>query len=63
MRAKKSNLGVYLSLQENSVSRPTNITDLLKKNKAEQKKEKIAKIYTIVGLVSLVLAFGIFFLS
>ena len=62
MRAEKSDLSIYTSLAQNSVSRSTNITDLLRKNKAEQKKEKIIKIYTIAGFSGLALVFGIFIL-
>ena len=62
MRAEKSDLSIYTSLAQNSDPRPTNITDLLRKNKAEQKKENIIKIYTIVAVSGLALVFGIFIL-
>ncbi len=60
MRPEKSDFSVYTSLAQNSDPRTTNITDLLRRNKAEQKKEKIIKIYTIVGFSGLALVFGIF---
>ena len=58
---KKSNYGVYSSfLKSDSVSEPTNINNILKRNKIEEQKEKLQKIITILGSSGLVLLFVIF---
>ena len=56
MRVHKSNFTVYTSLQKaGTFSKPANIVDLIKKNRVEEKKDKIFKIYTMVGFVALIL--------
>jgi len=61
MGYKKSNYGVYSSfLKSDSVSEPTNINNILKRNKIEEQKEKLQKIITILGSSGLVLLFVIF---
>tara|TARA_Y100000590_G_scaffold94423_1_gene107000 strand:+ start:245 stop:439 length:195 start_codon:yes stop_codon:yes gene_type:complete len=56
MRVEKSNFRVYSSLPKiGTLSRPVNIVDIVKKNKVEEKKEKIVKIYTLLGFVGLFL--------
>ena len=35
-------------------------SDLIKKNKEEEKREKIQKIYTVLGITGLIIIFGIF---
>ncbi len=56
MRVEKSNFRVYSSLPKiGTLSRPANIVDIVKKNKVEEKKEKIVKIYTLLGFVGLFL--------
>ena len=56
MRAEKSNFRVYSSLSKiSSGARPTNIVDLVKKNKIEKKKEKIQQVYTLLGFIGLFL--------
>ena len=63
MRAEKSNFGAYSTLTKNgTVSRPINITDLIKKNKIEEKKEKLLKIYTSLGFVGLLLLLLVIFI-
>ena len=60
MRAEKSNSSVYSFLPKiNTASKPVNIVDLTKKYKAEEKKEKIQKIYILSGLVGSLLLLGI----
>ena len=61
MGYKKSNYGVYSSLLKvDNVSRPTNISNILKRNKIEEQKEKLLKIITILGSSGLALLFVIF---
>ena len=60
MRAEKSNFAAYSSLSKiGSAPRPTNIIDLIKKNKEEEKKEKILRIYITLGSFVLILFVGI----
>jgi len=59
MRAGKSNLGAYSSMSgSDSLSKATNILDLIQRNKREEKREKIYKVYGVIGFVGLM-----FFLS
>ena len=59
MRAGKSNFTVYLPLSRtDSISKPANIVDLIKKNKEEAKREKIRNLYSIFGLAGLILLLG-----
>ena len=61
MGYKKSNYGVYSSfLKDDSISEPTNIINILKRNKIEEQKEKLLKIITILGSSGLVLLFVVF---
>ena len=61
MRAGKSNFIAYSSLPKiGSNPRSTNILDLIKKNKEEEKKEKKVKIYTLLGFVGIILLLGLF---
>jgi len=61
MGYKKSNYGVYSSfLKVDNVSKPTNIFNILKRNKIEEQKEKLLKIITILGSSGLALLFVIF---
>ena len=61
MGYKKSNYGVYSSfLKVDNVSKQTNISNILKRNKIEEQKEKLLKIITILGSSGLVLLFVIF---
>ena len=61
MGYKKSNYGVYSSMVKiDNVSKPINITNLIKRNKIEQQKDKLLKILTLLGSSGLVLLFFIF---
>jgi|TARA_B100000959_G_scaffold84538_1_gene89980 hypothetical protein len=61
MRAEKSDFRTYTSSSIiGTISRPTNVVDLIKKNKMEKTKEKMLKIYTLFGFVGLFLLFVIF---
>ena len=61
MGFKKSNYSVYSSMVKiDNVSKPINITNLIKKNKIEQQKDKLLKILTLLGSSGLVLLFVIF---
>ena len=61
MGYKKPNYGVYSSYSKvDDVLRPTNISNILKRNKIEEQKEKLLKIITILGSSGLVLLFVIF---
>ena len=61
MGYKKSNYDIYSSfLKVDDVSKPTNISNILKRNKIEEQKEKLLKIITILGSSGLVLLFVIF---
>ena len=63
MGYKKSNYSVYSSMVKiDNVSKPINITNLIKKNKIEQQKDKLLKILTLLGSSGLVLLFVIFIL-
>ena len=56
MRAEKSNFTAYSSLSRiRSVSGTTNILDLIKRNKLEEKKEKMHKFYILLSFVGLFL--------
>ena len=60
MRVGKSNFTSYTTLLKASgVSRPTNIVDLMKRNKEEEKKEKILRIYITLGSFALILFVGL----
>ena len=61
MGYKKSNYSVYSSMVKiDNVSKPINITNLIKRNKIEQQKDKLLKILTLLGFSGLVLLFVIF---
>mgnify|MGYP006989105873 FL=1 len=61
MGFKKSNYSVYSSMVKiDNVSKPINITNLIKRNKIEQQKDKLLKIHTLLGSSGLVLLFVIF---
>ena len=61
MSYNKSNYGIYSSyLKVDNVMGPTNISNILKRNKIEKQKEKLLKIITILGSSGLVLLFVIF---
>ena len=61
MGYKKSNYSVYSSMVKiDNVSKPINITNLIKRNKIEQQKDKLLKILTPLGSSGLVLLFVIF---
>ena len=61
MGYRKSNYGIYSSfLKVDNISEPTNISNILKRNKIEEQKEKLLKIITILGSSGLVLLFVIF---
>ena len=58
---KKSSYSVYSSMVKiDNVSKPINITNLIKRNKIEQQKDKLLKILTLLGSSGLVLLFVIF---
>ena len=61
MGYKESNYSVYSSIVKiDNVSKPINITNLIKKNKIEQQKDKLLKTLTLLGSSGLVLLFVIF---
>ncbi len=58
MRDEKSNFRVYSTLAKAShVAKPANITDLLRRSKAEEYREKTLKIYSILGFFGLIILF------
>jgi len=61
MRAEKSNFAVYSSSsRSDSFSRSSDVLHLIRRNKEEEKKEKIRKIYIfLLGLAGLFLFLGI----
>ena len=61
MRGEKSNFVVYLPSQRSGVSRTTNISDLLARSKEELKREKIIKMYTLLGFFGLIFLFCVIF--
>ena len=64
MRYVKSNYSAYTSqAKTDDISRPANIKDLIKRNKIEEKKDKLLKIYTLLGLSALLLMLVLFILS
>ena len=61
MRAEKSHYTVYSTQSENgSISKTTNILDIIKKNKIEEKREKKLKFYTLISFVGLILLFSLY---
>ena len=61
MGYKKSNYSVYSSMVKiDNVSKPINITNLIKRNKIEQQRDKLLKVLTLLGSSGLVLLFVIF---
>ena len=63
MSVGKSNFTTYATLLKASgVSRPTNIVDLMKRNKEEEKREKMQKIYAPLSFAGLILMLGIILL-
>ena len=61
MGYRKSNYGIYSSfLKVDNISEPTNISNILKRNKIEEQKEKLLKIITILGSSGLALLFVVF---
>ena len=59
MGYKKSN---YTAYSAGNVSKATNINDLVKRNKIEEQKDKLQKIFTLFGFSGLALLFVIFLL-
>ena len=59
MGYKKSN---YAADSVGNVSKTTNIIDLIKRNKIEEQKDKLQKIFTLFGFSGLALLFVIFLL-
>ena len=60
MRAEKSNFAAYSSLSKiDSAPKLTNIIDLIKRNKEEEKKEKILRMYITLACSALILFVGI----
>ena len=63
MGYRKSNFGVYSSfLKADDISKRTDISNILKRNKIEEQKEKLIKIITVLGSSGLVLLFVMFIL-
>ena len=60
MRVGKPNIDAELSLQKNiSLSGTADISVLIKRNKQEVRREKVQKIYTLLGFAGLILVLGI----
>ena len=60
MRVGKPNIDTELSLQKNvSLSGSADISVLIKRNKQEVRREKVQKIYTLLGFAGLILVLGI----
>ena len=61
MRGQKSNIGEHPSFSRiSNINKSTNVMDLIKRNKEEEKKEKIQKIYiklSFIGLLFLIIIF------
>ena len=57
MGYKKSNYAVN---SVGNVSKTTNIIDLIKRNKIEEQKDKLQKIFTLFGFSGLILLFVVF---
>ena len=56
MGAEKSNYSTNSVLSKvSNIQKSTNIVDLIKKNKEEEKREKVLKIYTSIGFGGLVI--------
>ena len=62
MRREKSNFAIYALLPKSrSISGSTNVLDLIKKQKEEEKEEKIRKVWTtLLGFAGLMFVLGIF---
>ena len=56
MRYVKSNYSAYTSTAKtDDIARPANIKDLIRRNKIEEKKDKLLKIITLLGFSALLL--------
>ena len=63
MGYKKSNYGNYSTLfKVENISKSANITNILKRNKIEEKKEKLSKFFTLIGSSGLVFILAIIIL-
>ena len=63
MRYVKSNYSAYTSTAKtDDIARPANIKDLIRRNKIEEKKDKLQKIITLLGFSALLLLFVLFIL-
>jgi len=61
MGYKKPNYGVYSSMAKiHNVSKPINITNLIKRNKIEKQKDRLLKNLTLIGSSGLIFLFFIF---
>ena len=61
MRREKSNFAIYALLPKNrSISGSTNVLDLIKKHKEEEKEERVRKVWTLLGFAGLIFVLGIF---
>ena len=64
MRAEKSNFTFNPSVIKDSASyKPVNISDLLKKNRNEEKREKMMKAYSIIIFAVAFFVSGFFILK
>ena len=63
MGYKRSNYAVYTSSAKvDDISRPINVTNLIKRNRIEEKRDKLQKI-TLLGFSGLIFLFVIFIFS
>ena len=61
MGYRKSNFGVYSSfLKADDISKRTDISNILKRNKIEEQKEKVLKFFALLGSSVLALLVVIF---
>mgnify|MGYP001275972726 CR=1 len=65
MRDVKSNYSAYTTIAKTDdiSSRPANIRVLIRRNKIEEKKDKLIKFITLLGFSALLLSFVLFILS
>ena len=61
MKHEKPNITVYSSLPRSSeYSSSVNILHLIKKNKEEERRDKVLKMYTLLGFAGLIFLLGLF---
>jgi len=59
MKPEKSNYSSYMTVDKSNISSKINITNIIQKNKLEEKKEKIIKFISVIVFVFVSAVLGI----